>query len=111
MVPCLRQYSYEKRPSALNLTTLAERRLGGDLIQFYKTLSGINWLKVPTHMARKSLRRNDSTTILVKPSEEKLLSSRDVTKYFNIVDQLSWSRFDEYVDHIGTLHYVNFSKK
>ena len=48
---------------------------------------------------------------IILAGEEKLLSSRDVTKYFNIVDQLSWSRFDEYVDHIGTLHYVNFSKK
>ena len=34
-----------------------------------------------------------------------------MTKYFNIVDQLSWAKFDEYADHIGTIHYVKFNKK
>jgi len=28
--------------------------------------------------------------------EEKKFTTRDVNKYFNIVDQLSWTKFDEY---------------
>ncbi len=43
--------------------------------------------------------------------EEKKLTTRDVNKYFNIVDQLSWSKFDEYANQINTLHYVKFNKE
>jgi len=39
--------------------------------------------------------------------EETKLSSRDCRKYFNIIDQISWTKFDEYVYHIGTLDFVN----
>ncbi len=43
--------------------------------------------------------------------EEKKLSVRDVTKYFNVVNELNWNKFDEYAEYIGTLHYVKFDKK
>ncbi len=43
--------------------------------------------------------------------EEKKLSVRDVKKYFNIVNELNWNKFDEYAEQIGTLHYVKFDRK
>jgi len=43
--------------------------------------------------------------------EETQLSSRDCRKYFNIIDQISWTKFDEYVYHIGTLYFVKFQKE
>ncbi len=42
---------------------------------------------------------------------EKRLSMRTITKYFNIVDERSWSSFDEYVSQIHTINYVSFVKK
>ena len=42
---------------------------------------------------------------------EKAMSVRDITKYFNIVDEKSWKTFDEFANHIHTIHYVSFNKK
>ena len=42
---------------------------------------------------------------------EKALSVRDITKYCNIVDEKSWKTFDEFANHIHTIHYVSFNKK
>ena len=40
MVPELRELSYEDRLKKLNLTTLEERRVRGDMIETYKIISG-----------------------------------------------------------------------
>ena len=42
---------------------------------------------------------------------EKVLSLRDCTKYFNIVRDMNWDTFDDYVNHIGAINYVEFCKK
>lgn len=42
---------------------------------------------------------------------EKKLSSRDCSKYFNIVDEKRWDTFDDYAQHIRTVHYVEWSKE
>ena len=42
LVPSLRNLSYPDRLQALNLTTLEDRRNRGDLIQFFKYISGFN---------------------------------------------------------------------
>ena len=45
LVPSLKHFNYQDRLNCLNLTTLEERRMRGDLIQFYKFYSGINIIK------------------------------------------------------------------
>ena len=48
--PGLRNLNYEQRLEKLNLMTLEERRIRGDLIQQYKIVKGhdiINWYKKP----------------------------------------------------------------
>ena len=40
MVPQLRNLEYEERLKVLNLTTLEERRVRGDLIQAYRIITG-----------------------------------------------------------------------
>jgi len=42
---------------------------------------------------------------------ESKLSSRTVSKYFNIVDELKWDTFDDYVSHVHTINYVSFVKQ
>jgi hypothetical protein len=42
---------------------------------------------------------------------ETKLSLRTVSKYFNIVDELNWDTFDDYVSHVHTINYVSFVKK
>ena len=51
LVPYLKNLCYNERLIALNLTTLEERRIRGDLIQFFKFFSGSNlitWQKSPS---------------------------------------------------------------
>ncbi len=48
LVPALRHLAYEERLQQLKLTTLAQRRVRGDLIQTYKILHNIenvNWFQ------------------------------------------------------------------
>ena len=40
LLKCLRDKGYEERLKALNLTSLSERRVRGDLIQLYKIIHG-----------------------------------------------------------------------
>ncbi len=42
---------------------------------------------------------------------EKSLSVREITKYFNIIDEKRWKTFDEYANHVNTINYVSFNKK
>ena len=42
LVPELKKLSYEERLDTLNLTTLEERRIRGDLIQLFKVRFGFN---------------------------------------------------------------------
>lgn len=37
---------------------------------------------------------------------ERKLSARNISKYFNLVDELRWETFDEYVKDIHTINYV-----
>ncbi len=49
--PSLRNLIYEERLKALELTTLRERRIRGDLIQQFKIINGfdkVNWHNKPT---------------------------------------------------------------
>ena len=47
LVPTIRSLKYEKRLEALDLTTLAHRRIRGDIIQFtsYKGINSVSWVK------------------------------------------------------------------
>ena len=45
LVPDLRRYSYEERLNKLGWTTLEERRVRGDLIQYYKILNNLDKVK------------------------------------------------------------------
>jgi len=42
---------------------------------------------------------------------ERKLSTRTISKYFNLVDELRYETFDEYVKDIHTINYVKFVKK
>ena len=42
LVPCLKNLSYEVRLEHLGLTTLEERRIRGDMIQYLKCFKGFN---------------------------------------------------------------------
>jgi len=42
LVPCLRNLNYETRLERLGLTTLEERRIRGDMIQYFKCVKGFN---------------------------------------------------------------------
>ena len=42
LVPCLRTLSYEERLKRLGLSTLVDRRIRGDMIQYFKCVKGIN---------------------------------------------------------------------
>jgi len=42
---------------------------------------------------------------------DKVLSLRDCTKYFNVVDELNWDTLDKYEAHIRTVYYVEYNKK
>ena len=42
---------------------------------------------------------------------ETKLSNRDWPKYFNIVDEKRWDTFDDYTEHIRTVHYVEWKSK
>ena len=42
---------------------------------------------------------------------DKTLTARDCTKYFKCIDELKWKTFDDYSEHIKTVHYVTFEKK
>jgi len=42
---------------------------------------------------------------------ETKLSSRDCTKYFNIVDEKRWDTLDDYTEHIRTVDYVDWNSK
>jgi len=55
-----------------------------------------------------AIRRMVETTIVCQVVLKKRLSVRTITKYFNLVDQQSWSSFDEYVNLIHTINYVSF---
>ena len=46
IVPALKDKSYEERLAALCLTTLETRRIGGDLIEIFKILKGIDNIAV-----------------------------------------------------------------
>ena len=43
--------------------------------------------------------------------QEKSLSVRSCTKYFNIVDEMNWAGFDDYTNHIRTVNYVVWVSK
>ena len=42
---------------------------------------------------------------------DKRLSVRNCTKFFKIIDDLSWESFDDYKSHIRTVHYVQWFSK
>ena len=47
IIPALKEQPYQKKLKSLKLPSLRYRRAGGDMIETYKYLDGIN--KVPTH--------------------------------------------------------------
>lgn len=56
--------------------------------------------------------KKDGRDLYCMPAgQEKALSFRDCTKYFNKIDELSWSTLKEYEEHVWTLNYVSFNKK
>ena len=42
---------------------------------------------------------------------DKGLTSRDCVKYFKTINEKVWQTFDDYSDHIRTVHVVKFEKK
>ena len=62
MVFELRSMSYEERLNVLGLTTLAERRRRGDLIQIYKITRGIEEVDMDMGMGRNIRARGGGTT-------------------------------------------------
>ena len=42
LVPCLRALNYKERLKRLGLSTLVDRRIRGDMIQYFKCVKGIN---------------------------------------------------------------------
>jgi len=66
----LKNLSYEDRLKKLNLITLEERRIRGDLIQFFKfhsNINTINWHLEPTIDVSCRPRRTSNQNRLVRP--------------------------------------------
>ena len=69
LVPSLKNLSYQDRLARLKLTTLEDRRIRGDLIQFFKFYSNINiinWQKGPVSATGSIGRLRTSTHSMVR---------------------------------------------
>ena len=109
MIPDFKNKSYEERLEKLNLTTLEERRIRGDMITMYKIVNGINILdreivKVgPSNYLRghgKRLRKETCTSDIKKysfpyRSIEKWNKLRSEVIVAECVSQMK-ERFDKY---------------
>jgi len=75
-VPSLRNLSYEERLKRLNLPTLEERRIRGDMIMMYKCVTGKEEIDKEDYIIRESRRSRGHTHKLQKTRGDK-----DVKKF------------------------------
>ena len=118
LVPGLKKLSYTDRLKELNLTTLEERRVRGDLIEMYKITTGldkINWHKPPIFkktqdsMFRQIPRSHDFTIEkqLVKNCEQRyhFFSNRIVNAWNKlgneVVNSKNLNNFKKEIDKIN----------
>jgi len=56
-------------------------------------------------------KKNGRDVYCTRSGLEKLLSTRDCTKYFNVIDDMNWDNFDDYTSHVHMINYVSWVRK
>ena len=99
MVTGMRNLAYEERLKKLNLTTLAQRRCRGDMIQVYKLLNNIDHCNLRLQATSYTTTRGHSSKL------QKPYARLDIRKYFfscRIVNE--WNNLPDNVVSAPTLN-------
>jgi hypothetical protein len=105
--PCLRHLSYPDRLHTLGLTTLADRRMRGDLIQMYKMVKGIDHINLQNPPQFQSTERsNRFHNMRLRREVAKKSSARH--NYFTNRIAVEWNKLpQEVIDSETTTGFKN----